>query len=281
MLRSFNIMNLCSKGRDKKMKKIFLSLLFTAIVITTASAVINTQTHEQLVEEYLEISGQGEAFAKVPTQMMNMLEEQFATTDDQTDPELLNLMVEGFTKDETTKKLTEDIRKLSSKDLHKLIIFYKTKTGQKCAKLNKEEGMEDIEKDFPAFLQNLQTNPPSQHRIDSMNAMFTKANILTGTLQMVEAVTRIYNASVPKENQMNDAQIEGMMMQVSQLINQQLIVSFYYSMRDFTDDEVDEIVKITLTPEGQAETDAQLAGISAYITTAATDLVDKVSKLQK
>jgi ribosomal protein S13 len=257
------------------MKKILLLFLTTTLFITTAFAAINT--HDQLVEEYLEVSGQQEAFAKVPTQMVNMLEQQFATAQ-QSDPQLLNSMKKGLTKKETVAKLTENIRKLSSEDLSKLIAFYKTEIGQKCAKLNKEEDMETMERELPSFLQNLQTNPPSRHRIESMNTMFTKTNVLPGTLKMVDAIVRIYNASLPKEKQMKEEEIEGMMMQASQLISQQLILSFYYSLRNLSDSEVEKIVQVTLTPEGEAETDAQLAGVEAYISTAATDLVATVSR---
>jgi hypothetical protein len=260
------------------MKKIVSLLWITTLFITTSFAAINTQTHEKLVEEYLKVSGQGEAFNKVPTKMANMLEHQFAASGGQADPQLLNIMVEEITKEETVAKLTENIRRLSSEELSKLITFYKTETGQKCAKLNKEEDMETMERELPSFLQNLQTNPPSQHRIERMNTMFTKTNVLPGTLKMIDAIVRIYNASLPKEKQMKEEEIEGMMMQASQLISQQLILSFYYSLRHLSDGEVEKIAQATLTPEGKAETDAQLAGIEAYISTAATDLVATISR---
>lgn len=263
------------------MKKIVLLLWTTILFTTTAFSAINTQTHEELVDEYLKVSGQGEAFAKIPTHMVNMLEQQFTAAGEHDNPQLLNIMIEGLTKQETVAKLTENIRKLSSEELKKLIAFYKSKTGQKCAKLNKEEDMETMGMELPSFLQDLQANPPSQYRIENMNTMFNNTNVLSGTLKMVDAVVRIYNASLPNEQQMKEEELEGIMMQASQLISQQLILSFYYSLRNFTDREVDQIVQITLTPEGQAETDAQLAGVSAYISTVATDLIGTVSKLQK
>jgi hypothetical protein len=111
--------------------------------------------------------------------------------------------------------------------------------------------------------------------------MFTETNLLAGTLEMVEAVTRIFNSSLPKEQQMSDEQIQGIMMQASQPMAQQLILSFYYALRNFTDSEIAQVVDMTLTPEGQAETDAQLAGMIAYISTASSDLVSKISKLKQ
>lgn len=80
---------------------------------------------------------------------------------------------------------------------------------------------------------------------------------------------------------MSDAQIEGLMMQSSQPMAQQLILTFYYGLRNFTDSEIDEVVRMTLTPEGQAETDAQLAGLTAYMTTVSNNLVNEISKYKK
>lgn len=260
------------------MKKIVSFLLLTVVFATTLLSKSDIQTHEQLVESYLSISGQKQALEKMPTQMVNMIEQQFAQTGQPVDPQLTDLFIESFTNEETIGKLTQDIKKLSSEDLNKLITFYKTKTGLKCVKLNKEEDMEDMNRELPSFIQELETNPPSQNRIDNMNTMFTETNLLTGTLEMVEAVTRIFNASLPKEQQMSDEQIEGLMMQASQPMAQQLILSFYYALRNFTDSEIAEVVNMTLTPEGQAETDAQLAGMIAYISTASNDLVSKISK---
>jgi hypothetical protein len=263
---------------EGQMKKIFSFLLLTVIVATTAFAKNDTLTHEQLVEKYLTISGQKQALEKMPTQMVNMIEQQFAQSGQPVDPKLGDIIIESFVNEEAIGKLTQDIQKLSSSDLHKLIAFYQTQTGQKCVKLNKEEDMEDMNQQLPLFVQELNTNPPSQDRINHMNTMFTETNLLAGTLEMVEAVTRIFNASLPKEEQMSDAQIEGLMMQSSQPMAQQLIVTFYYALRNFTDSEIEEVVRMTLTPEGQAETDAQLAGMIAYISTAANDLVSKISK---
>ena len=249
-------------------------------MLVTTTFANDTQTHEQLVESYLTISGQKQALEKMPTQMVNMIEQQFAQTGQPVDPQLSDLFVESFTNDEAIGQLTKDIQKLSTEDLNKLITFYKTETGQKCVKLNKEEDMEDMNRELPAFIQELQINPPSQNRIDNMNTMFTETNLLAGTLEMVEAVTRIFNASLPKEQQMSDEQIQGIMMQASQPMAQQLILSFYYALRNFTDSEIAQVVDMTLTPEGQAETDAQLAGMIAYISTASNDLVSKISKLK-
>jgi len=263
------------------MKKILSFLLLTAMLATTTLAKNDTQTHEQLVEEYLTISGQKQALEKMPTQMVNMIEQQFAQSAQQVDPQLANIIIEVLTNEEAIGKITKDIQSLPSEDLNKLIAFYKTEIGQKCAKLNKEEDMEDVNRELPSFVQELQTNPPSQSRIDNMNTIFTETNLLAGTLEMVEAITRIFNASLPKEQQMSDEQIEGLMMQSSQPMAQQLILTFYYGVRNFTDSEIDEVVRMTLTPEGQAETDAQLAGLTAYMTTVSNNLVNEISKYKK
>ncbi len=263
------------------MKKLLSFLLLTAMLATTTLAKSNTQTHEQLVEKYLTLSGQKQAIEKMPTQMVNMVEQQFGQTGQTIDPQLENIIIKGLTNEEAIGKITKDIQKLSSEDLKKLIAFYETKTGQKCAKLNKEEDMEDVNRELPSFIQELQTSPPSQNRIDNMNTMFTETNLLAGTLEMVEAVTRIFNANLPKEQQMSDEQIEGLMKQSRQPMAQRLILTYYYALRNFTDSEITQVVAMTLTPEGQAETDAQLAGLTAYITTASNNLVKEISKYNK
>jgi hypothetical protein len=261
------------------MKKV-LSLLFIISVLTTSVfGKMDVGAHNKLVEEYLEVSGQGYAFKTMPIQMINMLEQQFASVGQKTSPQVLNLMIEELTREETVQKMTEHIRKLSSEDFNKLIAFYNTKAGQKCASLNREEGMEKLNEELPAFAQELQENPPSQHRIESMNKMFIETNILTGTLEMVESIIRIFNASFPKEQQMNSEQLDEVMLNMRETMANQLIVSFYYALRNFSDKEIDEIVQITLTPEGQAETDAQLADLTGYFNAVTNNLVNAIAEL--
>lgn len=259
-----------SQPRDTMKKILFLFTIASMLTTSLFAQTTTTQSNEKLVEKYLEVSGQGDVFKTIPTQMVNMMEQQFAAVGEKADPQVLDLMIEEFTKEATVTKMTENIRKLSTEDLNKLIAFYTTKTGQKCATLNKEEDMENMHAELPTFIQGLQDNPPSEHRIESMNTMFMETNILTGALGMVESIIRIFNANAPKEKQMNDEQMAG-----------QLIVTFYYALRNFSDNEIDEIVKVTLTPEGQAETDAQLTDLTAYFNTATTDLVAAIEKLQK
>lgn len=260
------------------MKNILSFLLLTAMLATATLAGSNVETHDALVEKYLTISGQKQAIEKMPTQMVNMVEQQFAQSGQQIDPKLANIIIESLTNEEAVGNLTKDIEKLPSEDLNKLITFYKTETGQKCVKLNKEEDMENMNQELPSFIQELQKNPPSQNRIDNMNTMFMETNLLTGTLEMVKAVTRIFNATLPKEQQMSDEQIEGLIKQSSEPMAQQLIVTFYYAFRNLSDSEISEVVQMTLTPEGQAETDAQLAGMVAYISTASNHLVSEISQ---
>jgi len=263
------------------MKKILSLMLMASLLTISAFATANAQTHEQLVEEYLEVSGQREVINKLPTQMTNMLEQQFAAAGENVEPKLFNLMIEDMTKEDSINKITEHLGKLSSENLTTLIAFYNTETGKKCANLNRETDMDNRTEELQAFLQDLQTNPPSQHRIDSMNTMFQETNVLTGMVKMVEAMIHIFNAALPEEKQMSDENMTIMLDQIEQGFTRQLIVTFYFSLRDFSDNEIDEIVQFTLTPEGQAETDAQLAGITAYFTTVVNDIIDSIKQMAK
>jgi len=260
------------------MKKILLLLTIVSMLTTTLSAETTSQSHDKLVEEYLEVSGQGYAFKNIPTQMVNMIDQQFAASGEKAEPQVRAILIEGFTKESTVNNITANIEKISSENLTKLTTFYKTKVGQKCVRLNKEEDMDNAQAELPVFAQELQENPPSKHRIESMNTMFEETNILSGSLGMLESIIRIFNASAPKEKQMSSEQIEGLMTQMNQQMTQQLVITFYYALRNFSDKELDEVVQITLSPEGQAETDAQLADMSGYFTTVTNDLVAALKK---
>lgn len=261
------------------MKKILSIVFAVSILATTAFSNVSIEAHDKLVEEYLEVSGQGHAYSMMPTEMANMIEQQFVAEGEKAPAEVLNVLIEEFTKEETVEKMTADIRKISIEDLTKLITFYKTKVGQKCAAMNRSEGMEDMETKLPVFAQNLQQNPPSPHRIESMNTMFTETNVVTGSLKMIESMIRIFDANAPKDQQMTNEELDGLMVNMRPAMTNQLVLTFYYALRDFSDTEVDEIVKITLTKEGQAETDAQIAGLTSYFNLATENLVQAIKKL--
>ena len=131
------------------------------------------------------------------------------------------------------------------------------------------------------LIQGLQETPPSKHRVESMNTMFVETNILRGLLGEIESIIRIFNAHALKEKQMSPEQMEEMMVNMRKPMAQQLIIAFYYALKDFSDKEIDEIVQITLTPEGQAETDAQIADMTGYFDAATNDLVTELAKFQK
>ena len=110
------------------MKKILSFLLLTAMLATTILAKSNTQTHEELVDRYLTISGQKQAIEKMPTQMVNMIEQQFAQTGQPVDPQLANIIIEGLTNEEAIGKITKDI------EILKKFPFMKLKNDEKRVK---------------------------------------------------------------------------------------------------------------------------------------------------
>ena len=263
------------------MKKTLLLLSIVTILTAPLLAKTSSSYHEKLIEEYMDVSGQGYAFKKIPTQMVNMIDQQYAALGTKAAPEVRTLLIEGLTKESTVNNMLANIKKIPSENLSKLIAFYKTKLGQKCMKLNKSEDMDNIQEELPLFAKRVSENPPSEDRIKSMNTMFIETNILTSFTSMMESIVRIFNANAPKKEQMNNAQIEEMMNQMGLQMNQQLIITFYYALRNFSDEEVKEIVKVTLSPEGQSETDAQLADMLWYFTTVSNDLVVELSKLNR
>ena len=258
------------------MKKIISYLFIISILSTMLFS--NISKHNELIEKYLDVSGQGYMFSTIPSEMAQMLEQQFAAVGGKVPQEVESIVIEEFTRQSTVNKLTEELNKLSDDTLEKLIVFYNTDVGKKAANMNRNEGMEDMQTKLPDFLQNMQTNPPSKHRIESMNTMFQETNAVTGTLSMIESMIRIFNASLPQEQQMSEEQLKETLLNMNVAMAQQLIVTFYYALRDFTDNEVDEIVKVTLSDEGQAETDAQIAGLTAYADTATKNIIKSLKK---
>jgi len=258
------------------MKKI-VSYLFI-IGMLCSSIFANVNQHNKLVEEYLDVSGQEHIYSSLPTEMAQMVEQQFVAKGEKTPAHLEALLIEEFTRESTVEKLTENIQLLSNDTLMKLIRFYKSNVGKKCAAMNREEGMQDVQEKLPSFAQNLQENPPSKHRIDSMNTMFNETNILTGTLEMIESMIRIFDANAPKEQQMTEEAFNATISNMRTVIGNQLIITFYYSLRNFSDAEIDEVVKVTLSKEGQEETDAQISGLTAYFNLATNNIVKAVQK---
>jgi len=258
------------------MKKI-ASYLFMISVLSTI-LFSNVNKHNELLEKYLEVSGQNHVFSTLPTEMAQMIEQQFTATGSKVPQKVETIVIEEFTRQSTVNKLTEELNKLSDNSLEKLIAFYNTHIGKKAADVNRNEGIEEMQTKLPDFLQNMQTNPPSQQRIESMNVMFKETNVVTGTLSMMESMIRIFNASLPSDKQMNDEMLKKTLLNMNVVLTRQLIVTFYYALRNFTDKEVDEIVQMTLSDEGQAETDAQIAGLTAYMNTATKNIIQSLKK---
>jgi len=258
------------------MKKIISYLFIVSILSTMLFS--NTSKHNELVEEYLIVSGQDTMYTNLPTEITQMVEQQFSAKGEKIPENVENILIEEFNRDSTVAKLTEEINALPIDTLKKLIIFYNSNLGKRLADINKNEGAQDVQEKLPTFAQTLQDNPPSKTRIKNMNIMFTETNVLTGTLKMIESVMRIYDVNTPKEKRMSEEKFNNLMTNMKMVLGQQLIITYYYLLRDFSDEDVEKVVHSILSDEIQAETDAQITGLTAYFNTATENVIKLLKK---
>lgn len=256
-----------------------LKLYFTilSLVVSTSYADITPKQ----VTTYLEVSGAQAIFESLQTQLGDAIDAQLRTTGKVIDPIALTTIKEIMTSDKNINLFTGDIKKLDLKLYQKILDFYATDLGKKGAQLAKKLDMMTMQEEIITFLKVQKENPFSVKKIALIQDITSASKAIELETDIAKAMFQAMNKHLPKENKMPKEQMEMMLTQLAPALEEQANISMNYSLKDYNEKELQEILVFTQSEEGVAEIQMISKGTLTYIEVTMSEMMNRLIKTHK
>jgi len=246
------------------MKKIRICILF----LTTFSIFIMfnfafAKTHESLVNDYTEISGLNEILSTLPGQIEAVSAQRLLTSENP----VLEKKVASIFKSNFNITLVQQnlksylLQNTDKKLLTDLIEWMKTPLTSKIKAEELSSSKPESQADLLRYLADLQSNPPSQERIATIQEVEKVTNLTDFSTRIIVEMMRgfivAFNLVMPEEKKQTMNEIEDQINKTRPILQEsmrrQMILTCFYSYRNISNEELAEYIKFYRTNTGQEE----------------------------
>jgi len=239
-------------------------IIHIAILMIFVSAnYVAADTREEMIAKYIKLSGAENALASLPVQLEALSFQNITTSKKpQTDRKAIELLKQAFDSEQARKELFQFISmKMDESLLQNLLVWYESPLGQKVVSEESSSSGADKQAKILRYLASMQDNPPAFDRITLIQNVesTTQLSELTTNIiiKIMKGMLKSINLSLPKEKQVEDVNIEKYISNERPLIKEesrkQMILSLYYTFRNFTNDEIKQYIAFYKTKAGQEE----------------------------
>lgn len=159
----------------------------------------------------------------------------------------------------------------SQKDLDEIVLWLNTPLAKKMTDAELSMATPDGQADLLRYAANLQTDPPSQERIDLMLRFESAARMTETTVAFIEIISKGFmsslNGVIEKEKKITEEdmekQFENMRPVVKQLMWQQNLLSAHYMYRDISKNDIEQYIKFYQSPVGKKYSDLVIGGLGS------------------
>ncbi len=215
----------------------------------------------KLVEELLEVTGTKRQFSDQSKQM----EDESSQPDKKKQSEMTALVQRVFKDEFKFEKIYEELRKniLANFDRDKILRILKwhhSPLGVKIIESEINSNAKDVSPEEKAFELDLQTNPPSDERIDLIHRL----DVVTGTSEMAlnstvflgSQIAHVFmmadpNPKAHRQKQELENYKKVMKEQFAPSVKQKLYNSSYFTYKDISDDDLEQYVNFFESEDGK------------------------------
>lgn len=233
--------------------------IVTSIIISFLSICSFAQSNQNTVNELFVISGTKEQLHQLDGLINSKIEEKKVTFEKTENFDLFKkVMTAGFNAINAEKYLIEYLVLNSNEDsLKKIISTFNTPFIQEFNKLELEANAPSRQNEQMAFFQNLQTNPPSQTRVQQLVALNNDIGASEMTVKIIKnmifSMAQGGNLSQPKDKQISKDELTKQLSTAfpadfsTQMANQ-IVAQFIFTYKDVTDEKLSKYIDIWKTP---------------------------------
>ena len=241
------------------MKKIIIT---TTLALQLSNLLYATNTN-QLVDEYIKISGTETALATLPKQIEVSLKQSkniYKTNDNIQKSQAIK---KAFSKDEIKKLYAEYLTKNSDKEFlksvnssHKSEIF-KRITHEQINSMSPE-----IESEIIEYMIKLQSNPPNNERVEVVHNIVNELDLVDTKANIAVDLIKHINKMMPQQKQIDGKYISKLKNTLKMTYHKQMILTSFYLYRNFTNEELKQYLAYYKSKIGKREINTNQKALS-------------------
>jgi len=238
-------------------------LVVTCIIFFQLTAYASPETHQELVAEYIHLSGISEALASMPEQFEAVFaQRQLVTKSPKAEQKIAEIIQDSFDLAQAEKETSAILLQLTDPQfLEKLNSWLKRPLAQKILNEENESSRPENQGDMLQYISRLQTFPPPQKRIAVMQELeqTTQLSELSSrlTIDIMRGMIGAFNQGLPEDQRQEDQEIAEELFkikpQLQEGLRQQMVLSSFYIYRNISDDELDEYIQFYKSDIGKHE----------------------------
>jgi hypothetical protein len=257
------------------MKRIFISLTFSFLAICFYCAPTSAGIHQDLVKEYIRLSGMEEIISTFPEQLDLMNSQRLLTSKTPEEDKKLNeMMKEAFDIEIAMRDLNTFL--LENTDiafLRDLLQWLDSPLGKKIKNEELKSSGAEHQADMLRFMADMQTTPPEQERIALIQDLEETLHLSDLTtiivIEMIQGMTQAVNFSLPEEERQSEEEIleevASLAPMLKESFRQQMIMTSFYTYRNISDSDLRDYIRFYKSPTGQKEIDITGKALSSVL----------------
>ncbi len=232
------------------LKKLSISI----ILATTLSSSLFAKADRALVEQYMNISGANESIQNLSSTTENMIKQKSLLSGKKVDKKSIAFLKEVFDGDRNIELVESYLMEhFDNQALKKIINFHKSDLGKRIDQASIDAMSSDATAQMLRFMANLQSNPPSQDRINMINRLIDELHMDENFSNMFDGLMNYLNKQAPKGRALKSSELSKIKAITMAEYRQQLFISSLYVYRDFSNDELNRVINFYKTDAGQKE----------------------------
>ncbi len=245
------------------MRPVKVILQFTLCLLLLSTGIAVAETHQEMVQRYIEISGIKNMLTSFPEQMDAMAAQARLTSrDPEVEKQVFEMMKESFNIERFEEELATYLLQNTDRQLlHKLLRWLESPLAKKVTREEVRSSSPSEQTNMIRYIIDMKELPPTEERIElirrleettRMSDLMTKIfmEIMKGMMESVnlalpemkrESLDRIYTEIGKMQPAMKDA------------FRQQIILSSFYTYRNISSRELTRYIHFYATETGQEE----------------------------
>jgi hypothetical protein len=245
------------------MKRSGLTIICMLLFVLLVSGRVSAETHGELVENYITLSGMGEMLRSLPAEM-DALASQRSLTSRHPDVEsrVYRLARESFDVRKARQSLSAYLLQHTDKpSVEEILRWLNTPLARKITREELNASGAGHQAEMLHYLADLQANPPPQRRIALVQEVERVTHLSELTTRIVMEVTRgmmeSINLALPEDDrQPLDESLEEMETMgpvIQEGFRQQMILTSFYVYRNISDKELADYIRFYDSDLGRRE----------------------------
>ena len=232
------------------------------MVVALFSMNLMAQSSQKTVAEVMQQTGLNDQLLQLDEMIQSKIEEKKSIfPKPEQFEQFKKIMTSGMNSTNANKFISEFLEKYSNEDTLKMVVaFYRDPLMNEITRIENESSTTAMQKEVPAFFENLKTTPPSPVRVQQLTSLNKEMNGTEITVKMIQnvilAMIKGVNNTLPKDKQVSDTELKSEMDSFFQAgfakqMNDQLIAYSLFIYKDVSDEKLNHYLKVWNTPTGK------------------------------